>query len=29
VFSIDQNTGALTPSGQLSSVGAPVCVLFM
>jgi 6-phosphogluconolactonase len=29
VFTIDQNTGALTPSGQLSSVGAPVCVLFM
>ena len=29
VFTIDQNTGALTPSGQLSPVGAPVCVLFM
>jgi 6-phosphogluconolactonase len=29
VFTIDQNTGALTPSGPLSSVGAPVCVLFM
>src|SRR6476620_1869265 len=24
VFTIDQNTGALTPSGQLSPVGAPV-----
>ncbi len=29
VFAIDPNTGALTPGGQLSSVGAPVCVLFM
>jgi 6-phosphogluconolactonase len=29
VFSIDQNTGALSPVGGLTSVGAPVCVLFM
>lgn len=29
VFSIDQSTGALSPVGPLSSVGAPVCVLFM
>jgi 6-phosphogluconolactonase len=29
VFSIDQNTGALAPVGGLTSVGAPVCVLFM
>ena len=29
VFTIDQNTGALTPSGRLSPVGTPVCVLFM
>jgi 6-phosphogluconolactonase len=29
VFSVDQTTGALTPVGSLTSVGAPVCVLFM
>ena len=29
VFSIDQNTGGLSPVGPLTSVGAPVCVLFM
>ncbi len=29
VFSIDQNTGALSAVGPLTSVGAPVCVLFM
>jgi 6-phosphogluconolactonase (cycloisomerase 2 family) len=29
VFSIDQATGALSPVGPLSSVGSPVCVLFM
>jgi 6-phosphogluconolactonase len=29
VFSIDQTTGALTPVGPLTSVGSPVCVLFM
>jgi 6-phosphogluconolactonase len=29
VFSIDQSTGALSPVGPLSNVGAPVCVLFM
>jgi 6-phosphogluconolactonase len=29
VFSIDQKTGALTPVGPLTSVGAPVSVLFM
>lgn len=29
VFSIDQTTGALSPVGPLSPVGAPVCVLFM
>ena len=29
VFGIDQNTGALTPVGPLTSVGAPVSVLFM
>jgi 6-phosphogluconolactonase len=29
VFSIDQNSGALSPVGGLTSVGAPVCVLFM
>ena len=29
VFSIDQATGALAPAGPLSSVGSPVCVLFM
>jgi 6-phosphogluconolactonase len=28
VFSIDQNTGGLSPVGPLTSVGAPVCVLF-
>jgi 6-phosphogluconolactonase len=28
VFSIDQNTGALTPTGPLAQVGTPVCVLF-
>jgi 6-phosphogluconolactonase len=28
VFSIDQSTGALSPVGPLSNVGAPVCVLF-
>jgi len=29
VFSIDQNTGGLSPVGPLTSVGAPVSVLFM
>jgi 6-phosphogluconolactonase len=29
VFSIDQNTGALSPVGPLTSVGSPVSVLFM
>ena len=29
VFSVDQQTGALAPSGALAQVGAPVCVLFM
>jgi 6-phosphogluconolactonase len=29
VFSIDQTTGALTPVGPLTSVGSPVCALFM
>ena len=29
VFSIDQSTGALSPVGGLTAVGAPVCVLFM
>ena len=29
VFAIDQTTGALTPVGPLTSVGSPVCVLFM
>jgi 6-phosphogluconolactonase len=29
VFSIDQTTGALSPVGPLSTVGSPVCVLFM
>ena len=29
VFGIDQNTGALSPVGPLTSVGAPVSVLFM
>lgn len=29
VFSIDQDTGALTPTGPLAQVGTPVCVLFM
>ena len=28
VFSIDQQTGALSPTGPLAEVGAPVCVLF-
>jgi 6-phosphogluconolactonase len=29
VFRIDQATGALTPSGPLSQVGSPVCLLFL
>jgi len=29
VFSIDQNTGGLSPVGPLTSVGSPVSVLFM
>lgn len=29
VFGVDQNSGALTPSGPLAPVGGPVCVLFM
>jgi 6-phosphogluconolactonase len=29
VFSIDQKTGALSPVGPLTSVGAPVSVLFI
>ena len=29
VFSIDQSSGALTPVGELASVGSPVSVLFM
>jgi 6-phosphogluconolactonase len=29
VFSVDQSSGALTPSGPLAAVGGPVCVLFM
>jgi 6-phosphogluconolactonase len=29
VFGIDRHTGALTPVGPLTSVGAPVCVLFV
>lgn len=29
VFTIDQSTGALSPVGPLSNVGAPVCVLFV
>jgi len=28
VFAVDQSTGALTPTGGLAEVGAPVCVLF-
>ena len=28
VFAVDQTTGALTPTGPLAEVGAPVCVLF-
>jgi 6-phosphogluconolactonase len=28
VFSVDQKTGALSPTGPLASVAAPVCVLF-
>jgi 6-phosphogluconolactonase len=28
VFSIDQKTGALSPTGPLTPVGSPVCVLF-
>lgn len=29
VFRVDQATGALTPSGAPTTVGSPVCVLFM
>ena len=29
VFAIDAKTGALTPSGPLAPVGAPVCILFV
>jgi 6-phosphogluconolactonase len=29
VFSIDQDTGLLTPVGPLAQVGTPVCVLFL
>jgi 6-phosphogluconolactonase len=29
VFAVDQTTGALSPSGPLAQVGAPVCILFM
>jgi 6-phosphogluconolactonase len=29
VFSIDQNTGRLSPVGPLTSVGSPVNILFM
>jgi 6-phosphogluconolactonase len=29
VFAIDQSTGALTPTGELSSVGAPVSIIFL
>jgi 6-phosphogluconolactonase len=29
VFSIDQNTGRLTPVGPLTSVGSPVNIFFM
>jgi 6-phosphogluconolactonase (cycloisomerase 2 family) len=29
VFSIDQDTGVLTPVGPLAQVGTPVCVLFL
>jgi 6-phosphogluconolactonase len=29
VFAIDQATGALTPTGDLSSVGAPVSIIFL
>jgi 6-phosphogluconolactonase (cycloisomerase 2 family) len=29
VFSIDQTTGALSPVGELSTVPAPVSILFM
>jgi 6-phosphogluconolactonase len=29
VFSVDQKTGALSPVGPLTSVGSPVCILFM
>ena len=29
VFAIDAKTGALTPSGPLVPVGAPVCILFV
>jgi 6-phosphogluconolactonase len=29
VFSIDQETGTLTPVGPLAQVGTPVCVLFL
>ncbi|MEO7271024.1 MAG: lactonase family protein [Vicinamibacterales bacterium] len=28
VFAVDQSTGALTPTGPLAEVGAPVCILF-
>ena len=29
IFKIDQKTGALTPSGKVFDVGAPVDVLFV